>query len=133
MHLDDYRGCLFFFSSRRRHTRFDCDWSSDVCSSDLMDGELVILDEQGRPSFQRLQNRARIGRAPEIRHASVETPGTLYLFDLMAVEGFDLRSLPPVKRKALLRKGLPAAGAPRDSEAFAQDGAGPADPRGGSG
>src|SRR5205085_6833092 len=27
---------LFFFSSRRRHTRFDCDWSSDVCSSDLI-------------------------------------------------------------------------------------------------
>src|SRR2546430_2502508 len=26
---------VFFFSSRRRHTRFDCDWSSDVCSSDL--------------------------------------------------------------------------------------------------
>src|SRR2546430_363597 len=25
---------IFFFSSRRRHTRFDCDWSSDVCSSD---------------------------------------------------------------------------------------------------
>src|SRR5205085_9523718 len=31
--------CLFFFfSSRRRHTRFDCDWSSDVCSSDLYIG-----------------------------------------------------------------------------------------------
>src|SRR2546430_4794141 len=29
-------GCVFFFSSRRRHTRFDCDWSSDVCSSDLL-------------------------------------------------------------------------------------------------
>src|SRR2546430_4156094 len=28
---------FFFFSSRRRHTRFDCDWSSDVCSSDLDD------------------------------------------------------------------------------------------------
>src|SRR5207237_6424807 len=27
----------FFFSSRRRHTRFKCDWSSDVCSSDLID------------------------------------------------------------------------------------------------
>src|SRR5260370_27877272 len=27
---------VFFFSSRRRHTRFKCDWSSDVCSSDLM-------------------------------------------------------------------------------------------------
>src|SRR5688572_31065299 len=30
-----YSICFFFFSSRRRHTRFDCDWSSDVCSSDL--------------------------------------------------------------------------------------------------
>src|SRR2546430_8043167 len=30
----ELRSC-FFFSSRRRHTRFDCDWSSDVCSSDL--------------------------------------------------------------------------------------------------
>src|SRR5205085_9038306 len=29
---------FFFFSSRRRHTRFDCDWSSDVCSSDLFTG-----------------------------------------------------------------------------------------------
>src|SRR2546427_9102076 len=29
------QGRIFFFSSRRRHTRFDCDWSSDVCSSDL--------------------------------------------------------------------------------------------------
>src|SRR5256886_13336511 len=29
------RTVFFFFSSRRRHTRFDCDWSSDVCSSDL--------------------------------------------------------------------------------------------------
>src|SRR2546430_6846977 len=29
----------FFFSSRRRHTRFDCDWSSDVCSSDLTAGD----------------------------------------------------------------------------------------------
>src|SRR6266478_7003843 len=34
---------FFFFSSRRRHTRFDCDWSSDVCSSDLIVGILAIL------------------------------------------------------------------------------------------
>src|SRR5947208_1951985 len=91
-------------------------------SSLSMDGELVILAVQGRPSCQRLQNRARIGRAPDIRHASVETPGTLYLFDLMAVEGFDLRSLPLVKRKALLRKVLPEAGPLRYSEHFEQEG-----------
>src|SRR5438270_8310646 len=33
----------FFFSSRRRHTRFDCDWSSDVCSSDLVDTGVVLI------------------------------------------------------------------------------------------
>src|SRR3989475_9256559 len=40
---------FFFFSSRRRHTRFDCDWSSDVCSSDLelADGGTLLLDEVG--------------------------------------------------------------------------------------
>src|SRR2546428_5267307 len=32
---------LFFFSSRRRHTRSDRDWSSDVCSSDLREGDVV--------------------------------------------------------------------------------------------
>src|SRR5207237_6335357 len=32
---NDLRNGIFFFSSRRRHTRFKCDWSSDVCSSDL--------------------------------------------------------------------------------------------------
>src|SRR2546430_13905796 len=37
---------FFFFSSRRRHTRFDCDWSSDVCSSDLAAGAATI-QEQG--------------------------------------------------------------------------------------
>src|SRR5256886_5611627 len=33
--ISDKYVSFFFFSSRRRHTRFDCDWSSDVCSSDL--------------------------------------------------------------------------------------------------
>src|SRR6201986_4575534 len=33
---DDGGGGCFFFSRRRRHTRFKCDWSSDVCSSDLV-------------------------------------------------------------------------------------------------
>src|SRR5688572_6144900 len=40
---------LFFFSSRIRHTRFDCDWSSDVCSSDLSSAQ----SHRG-PSLERL-------------------------------------------------------------------------------
>src|SRR5579885_2738126 len=35
---------FFFFSSRRRHTRSKRDWSSDVCSSDLLEGRLVRLE-----------------------------------------------------------------------------------------
>src|SRR2546430_8978031 len=44
----------FFFSSRRRHTRFDCDWSSDVCSSDLASADhtsrILSAFSQGRAS-----------------------------------------------------------------------------------
>src|SRR2546427_11207704 len=47
---------FFFFSSRRRHTRFDCDWSSDVCSSDLfvrMDyGEAIAILERAGEKFE---------------------------------------------------------------------------------
>src|SRR6266480_6802127 len=50
---------FFFFSSRRRHTRLTCDWSSDVCSSDLSRravAEELQLDSQGW----------RAGRAPAV-------------------------------------------------------------------
>src|SRR5260370_10823287 len=48
---------LFFFSSRRRHTRFKCDWSSDVCSNDyvltdLISGRQVVRDvDERNPIF----------------------------------------------------------------------------------
>src|SRR5205085_5532196 len=50
----------FFFSSRRRHTRFDCDWSSDVCSSDLESfahGERDLSEPFPNPSLQDLVHR----------------------------------------------------------------------------
>src|SRR5260370_34885532 len=43
---------FFFFSSRRRHTRFKCDWSSDVCSSDLLDAEYTLPVEFEVSEFQ---------------------------------------------------------------------------------
>src|SRR2546430_10042243 len=52
----------FFFSSRRRHTRFDCDWSSDVCSSDLSKGSVGWfrkLDFNGR-IIERYEIQARV-------------------------------------------------------------------------
>src|SRR5689334_24066262 len=43
---------FFFFSSRRRHTRWNCDWSSDVCSSDLkqLRGKKVAVSRFGSGS-----------------------------------------------------------------------------------
>src|SRR5260370_18447161 len=40
------RCLVFFFSSRRRHTRFKCDWSSDVCSSDLLTRTKAPCEEE---------------------------------------------------------------------------------------
>src|SRR2546430_11807172 len=53
---------FFFFSSRRRHTRFDCDWSSDVCSSDLYSGEVSLLVPGA-------------GSSPVLVHAAADTTG----------------------------------------------------------
>ena len=84
----------------------------------ILDGELVVLDDAGHPSFQRLQNRAKITRALEVRRAAVELPATLYVFDLLAFEGFDVRPLPLAKRKAVLEKLLPRSGPLKYSEHF---------------
>src|SRR2546427_7997563 len=48
-----YLVIFFFFSSRRRHTRFDCDWSSDVCSSDLVPEALALMNlKLGGPLYR---------------------------------------------------------------------------------
>ncbi|HMH55047.1 MAG TPA: DNA ligase D, partial [Gemmatimonadales bacterium] len=88
----------------------------------LLDGEIVALDEAGRPSFQRLQQRARLRRGPDIRHAMVENPVTYFAFDLLGVDDFDLRPLPLSTRKALLRKLLPTAGVIRFLDHFENEG-----------
>jgi bifunctional non-homologous end joining protein LigD len=88
----------------------------------LLDGEVVALDEAGRPSFQKLQQRGKLIRALDIRRATVENPVTFFGFDLLAVEDFDLRPLPLSSRKALLRKLLPQAGLIRSLDHFEGEG-----------
>src|SRR5207237_5514815 len=48
----------FFFSSRRRHTRFKCDWSSDVCSSDLSHRRRRPYAERAEPEDPASNERA---------------------------------------------------------------------------
>jgi len=88
----------------------------------LLDGELVALDGNGRPSFQRLQQRGQLRRPMDIRHAAVEYPVTYYAFDLLAFENFDLRGLPLAERKALLTKVVPPTGVIRRLDYFEEDG-----------
>src|SRR5256886_8301940 len=52
---------FFFFSSRRRHTRFDCDWSSDVCSSDLFRSAQDAINI-GRRSAKNIQGVRSVGQ-----------------------------------------------------------------------
>ena len=76
----------------------------------VIDGEVVTLDEEGRPHFQRLQGRARLRRSLDIQRAAVNAPATFYAFDLPAIEGFDLRGLPLAERKELLKRVVPPTG-----------------------
>lgn len=76
----------------------------------VLDGEVVVLDEEAHPSFQRLQKRAQLTRPADVERATVQHPATLYAFDLPGFEGYDLRRLPLSERKRLLRRVLPAAG-----------------------
>ncbi len=76
----------------------------------IIDGEVIVHDAQGKPSFSRLQKRGRLTSAMEIKRAAVELPAMFYAFDLIAFEDFDLRPLPLIERKELLMSALPKLG-----------------------
>ena len=76
----------------------------------IVDGEVVVLDAEGKPSFSLLQRRGRLSSPIEVGRAAVELPATFFVFDLLAFEDFDLRPLPLAERKALLLEHLPKLG-----------------------
>jgi bifunctional non-homologous end joining protein LigD len=76
----------------------------------VLDGEVVALDERGRPSFQRLQSRMHLTRATDIEHARATTPVTAVFFDALALDGRDLRGFPLEARKECLSLLVPARG-----------------------
>lgn len=82
--------------------------SALACGTAVLDGEIVALDGEGRPSFQLLQN-ARDGK--------VSAPICYYAFDLLQLEGKILRNLPLTERKAQLSR-LLAASPPDEAVRF---------------
>jgi len=88
----------------------------------IVDGEVVVLDGQGIPSFSRLQKRGRLSSPIDIRRAAVELPATYYAFDLLAYEDFDLRPLALLERKRLLAEVVPKLGALRTLDHIEREG-----------
>ncbi len=76
----------------------------------IIDGEVVVCDPKGLPSFALLQRRGRLSSTLEIKRATVELPATFYVFDLLAFEDFDLRPLPLSERKQFLIDVVPKLG-----------------------
>jgi bifunctional non-homologous end joining protein LigD len=76
----------------------------------LLDGEIVAEDENGRPSFQRLQARMHLTKPRDIAAAMAQVPARAFFFDCLALEGHDLRSMSLVDRKELLARIVPPLG-----------------------
>jgi bifunctional non-homologous end joining protein LigD len=76
----------------------------------VLDGEVVALDEGGRPSFQRLQNRMHLTRPADVERARSTVPVSAIFFDALALDGCDLRETPLAERKACLAVSVPARG-----------------------
>ena len=65
----------------------------------VLDGEIVVVDDQGHPDFQMLQDYQKSGRGHLL----------YYVFDLLHFQGHDLTDLPLLRRKELLKKILPSS------------------------
>lgn len=97
-HLKDSIAHLF--------TRNGLDWSNSFphilegigklsATNAILDGEIVALDDEGHSNFQRLQNSLTSKKDQQLRY---------YIFDIMFLNGKDLRSLPLIERKEILKK-----------------------------
>jgi len=72
----------------------------------VMDGEIVALDAERRPSFQALQQRLNVTRPSEIGRIDRLVPAYYFAFDLVYLNGYDLRRVPLIERKRLLSEVL---------------------------
>src|SRR5512143_1834293 len=70
--------------------------------SAVLDGEVVVFTE-GRPDFPKLQTREHASDPFKIKFISREYPATYVVFDILELDGRDLRPLPLIERKKLLK------------------------------
>jgi bifunctional non-homologous end joining protein LigD len=92
-------------------------------SQAILDGEIAVLDEQGRSSFNLIQPRISVADANTIAHLSRSTPVHLFLFDLLYLDGYDLRGATLDERKRLLAEIVTPSERIHVSDYFTVDGA----------
>ena len=80
----------------------------------VMDGDLVVLDAHGRSDFETLRRRSALRRPTSVEYAAKRIPAAIFAFDLLELRDKDLRTLPLLSRKQLLREhcGAPSAFGP---------------------
>jgi bifunctional non-homologous end joining protein LigD len=88
----------------------------------VLDGEIVALDEHGRPSFSLMQQRSGLTIGPKRRAKDRSVPIVYYAFDLIYAEGYDLTRVDLEKRKDALRSLLSTSELVRYSEHFVGQG-----------
>ncbi len=90
----------------------------------LLDGEIVAPGDDGKPSFQRLQARMGLTRPSDVARAMPTVPVVGIFFDVLMLDGHDLRRLRLVDRKACLRELLPPVGTAAYGDHILEDGTG---------
>ncbi len=70
----------------------------------VLDGELVAFDAEGRPSFERLQQRIHQTEESVVRRRMQSHPVTYVIFDLLYLDGYDLTGQPYEQRRRLLER-----------------------------
>jgi bifunctional non-homologous end joining protein LigD len=88
----------------------------------VLDGEIVAFDDKGHPSFQLLGRRIHLSEPSDVVRAGSEVPVTYMVFDLLQLGARDLRGLPLLQRKALLRELVPRKGILRLLDHIEDDG-----------
>jgi bifunctional non-homologous end joining protein LigD len=84
----------------------------------VLDGEIVVLDEKGVPSFNLIQPRIMNADAAAIAHMTRTRPVFLYIFDLLYADGWDLRNSDLSDRRKLLEELVTKEGPIRVSDVF---------------
>ena len=85
----------------------------------VLDGEIAVLDEKGVSRFHLIQPRIANSDPNTIAHLVRSTPVVYFAFDLLYLDGYDLRNVSLSKRRELLQKAITPGAVLRISEVFA--------------